>query len=72
MLWKHVPNAHHGDINQEFEMNVLKSYGRANFTRAVNEAVRIRETKGVTLNSRAEYRQPRVPRVVIEGSANVN
>ena len=53
-------------------MNVLNSYGRDNTTRLTNEAMRIREALGVLLNSRAEYRQPRVPRVVIVDSANVN
>ena len=72
VLWKHVANVHGGDINQEFEMNVLNSYGRDNTTRMTDEAMRIREARGVLLNSKAEYRQPRVPRVMIENGANVN
>ena len=39
-------------------------------TRKVNEAVRISEHKGVKLNSKAEYMQPKVPRVVIHDSVN--
>ena len=53
-------------------MNVLNSYGRDNTTRMTDEAMRIREARGVLLNSKAEYRQPRVPRVMIENGTNVN
>ena len=72
-LWKHCQNAHNGDVEQEFEMQILKTYGSDNTTRMVNEAMRIREhllKLLISLNSRAEYRQPRVPRVVIEDSVN--
>ena len=41
-------------------------------TRKVNEAIRIREYDGVKLNSKAEYRQPKAPRVMIESSTNRN
>ena len=56
-------------------MQVLNTYGSDNTTRMVNEAMRIREQLlllGICLNSRAEYRQPRVPRVVIEDNVNSN
>ena len=53
-------------------MNVLNTYGRDNTTRLTNEAMRIREALGILLNSKAEYRQPRVPRVTIESGTNVN
>ena len=51
-------------------MKILKTYGRDIMTRKVNEAVRINEHDGIKLNSKAEYRQPKVPRVVIENSVN--
>ena len=35
-------------------------HGRDNLTRKMNEAVRINNNKGVKLNSKAEYRQPRL------------
>ena len=70
VLWKHCQNEHGGDVNQEFEMKPLKTYGRDNTTRKANEAMRIREAKGVSLNSKAEYRQPKIPRVVIENIIN--
>ena len=72
MFYGNCHNSHSGDINQEFQMTILKSYGRDNLTRKVYEAVRINESEGVKLNSKAEYRQPKVPRVVIEKSANRN
>ena len=70
VLFKHSHNVHNGDPNVKYEMRALKSYGRDNLTRKTNEAVRINEHKGVKLNSRAEYRQPKIPRVVIENSSN--
>ena len=62
-------NAHNGDIH-EFEMKILTTYGRDNTTIKANEAMRINEHNGVKLNSKAEYRQPKVPRIVIENRVN--
>ena len=70
VLWKHVANEHGGDESIEFSMKVLKSYGRDNLTRKTNEAVRINNNKGVRLNSKAEFRQPSVPRLVIHRNNN--
>ena len=72
VLWKHCHNVHNGNNEQEFGMRILRNYGRDNLTRKVNEAIRIREGEGIKLNSKAEYRQPKVPRVVIENSTNRN
>ena len=69
-LWKDVANEHGGDENIKFSMKVLKSYGRDNMTRKANEAARINGNKGVRLNSKAEYRQPHVPRLVIHPNIN--
>ena len=70
VLWKHVANEHDGRDDVEFKMNVLKTYGRDNETRRSNEAVRINLNKGVRLNSKAEFRQPRVPRRVMHNNMN--
>ena len=70
VLWKHVANEHDGRDDVEFKMNVLKTYGRDNLTRKTNEAVRINNNKGVRLNSKAEFRQPRVPRLVMHTNIN--
>ena len=51
-------------------MKILKTYGRDNVTRLSNEALRILWNKGVRLNSKAEFRQPSVPRVVIHRNMN--
>ena len=56
--------------NQRFREQVLKSYGSDNTTRKTNEAVRINLNTGVRLNSKAEYRQPTVPRLAILRSSN--
>jgi len=51
-------------------MKVLKNYGRDNTTQKANEAVRITGNKAVRLNSKAEFRQPRIPRLVINENRN--
>ena len=57
-------------IEKNSKMKVLKNYGRDNTTRRSNEAMRIAGNKGVRLNSKAEFRQPRIPRLVINGNRN--
>ena len=54
----------------KFVMKILKTYGRDNLTRLSNEGVRINFNKGVRLNSKAEFRQPSIPRVVIQRNNN--
>ena len=70
VLWKHVANEHGGDTSVEFQMKVLKTYGRDNEARKANEGVRINYNKGVKLNSKAEYRQSSFPRLVIYRNMN--
>ena len=70
VLWKHVANDHDGDTSIKFVMKVLKTYGHDNTTRQSNESVRIDYNKGVRLNSKAEFRQPRIPRLVIHNNMN--
>ena len=70
VLWKHSVNDHQGSSNVNFVMKVLKTYGRDNLTRQVNEAMRINNNSGIKLNSKAEYRQPSVPRLVLHGNVN--
>ena len=70
VVWKHCVNDHQGRSDVKFQMKVLKNYGRDNTTRRSNEAMRIAGNKGVRLNSKAEFRQPRIPRLVINGNRN--
>ena len=70
MLWKHAANDHGGKKDVNFVMKVLKNYGKDNLTRKVNEAVRITNNTGIKLNSKAEFRQPTVPRLVIQRNRN--
>ena len=66
-LWKHA-KAEHGDV--KFEMEVVGCYGRDNMRRRTNEAVRIEESEGVNLNSKAEFNQPMLPRARIQRNVN--
>ena len=70
VLWKHAVNDHNGRSDVNYTMHVLKSYGRDNTTRKTNEGVRINLNTGVRLNSKAEYRQPTIPRLAILRSSN--
>ena len=70
VLWKHAANDHGGSSSVNFKMTVLKTYGRDNTTRKSNEAVRINLCRGVRLNSKAEYRQPSIPRLVLHNGSN--
>ena len=70
VLWKHCVNEHGGREDVKFVMKILKTYGRDNLTRLSNEGVRINFNKGVRLNSKAEFRQPSIPRVVIQRNNN--
>jgi hypothetical protein len=47
MMWKHSKNEHHGNKLTKFVMKVIRTYGRDNLTRKVNEAIRISSHKGV-------------------------
>ena len=38
VFWKHAANEHGGDGSVKYSMKVLKTYGRDNLTRKVNEA----------------------------------
>ena len=70
MLWKHAQNEHDGRSDVNYKMQVLKTYGTDNTTRKGNEAVRIATEGGELLNSKAEYRQPSIPRLVMRNSSN--
>ena len=69
-MWKHVQLAHQQDTNTEFHMKVLKTYGKDNLTRRVAESIRLTEHPGEKLNSKSEYRQPLVPRIVVHEGRN--
>ena len=70
VMWKHAVNDHGGRDDVDYVMEVLKNYRKDNLTRKTNEAVRITNNEGVKLNSKAEFRQPTVPRLVIQRNRN--
>ena len=56
------------DVN--YKMVVLKTYGDQNALRKTDEANRITNNPGVTLNSKAEFAQPSLPRLVVNPNRN--
>jgi hypothetical protein len=70
MMWKHALGRHEGNKEIPYKMTVLKTFGKDNIKRKVDEALRITRNKGVKLNSKAEFRQPSIPRLVILGGSN--
>ena len=65
VLWEHDKEFHGGEGETEFKMVVGRVYGRDNTRRMVNEAARIEGNDGVVMNSRNEYKQSCLPRVVV-------
>ena len=65
LLWKHDKAVHGGRGDVEYEMRVIKNFGRDNMRRKIDESVRIDSNEGVTMKSKKEYRQPTVLRVEI-------
>ena len=70
VLWKHASNDHDGRLDVEYDMTVLRTYGRNNLVRKVNEALRITNHEGVSLNSKAEFHQPSLPRLAVHRGRN--
>ena len=67
---KHSIEKHESRKDVEFYFRVRRHYGRNNLKRQVAEAVNINRREGNKMNSKAEYRQPRVPRVVVHSNMN--
>ena len=70
VLWKHASAEHGGRMDVKFKMTVLRTYGKDNTARKCDEANRITGNPGVTLNSKAEFAQPSLPRLTIERGRN--
>ena len=70
VLWKHAQLEHGGRTDVNYRMTVLKTYGKKNQERKLNEALRISGNPGISLNSKAEYCQPSLPRLVVERNRN--
>ena len=76
---KHLENTHGGrDLNEPFsdyfEIEILKAYSKALFTKCVEEGTFIASHKGEVLNSKSEWHQAKVIRTtttVIQGGAEV-
>jgi hypothetical protein len=71
-MWKHSSVDHNSDTNTKFKMKVIKTFGADNMKRKVDEALRITRNPGQNLNSKAEFRQPSLPRIVIVENRNVS
>ena len=62
---------HGGRSDVNYKMTVLKTYGKDNLGRKGNEAIRITNNPGVKLNSKAEFSQPSLPRLVVLPGRNM-
>ena len=64
-LWKHSANHHHGKCDPTmFSMQVVTSH-REPLSRQITEGVLIKTSQHPLMNSRSEYKQPRVTRVTM-------
>ena len=67
-LWKHASNEHDGRL--DYKMKLLRTFGKNNMARKVDEANRITNNPGVRLNSKAEFHQPSLLRLEIHRGSN--
>ena len=51
-------------------MKVIRTFGKNNMLRKLDEANRITGNLGVRLNSKAEFHQPSLPRLVVHRGRN--
>ena len=65
-MWKHCIQKHNGE-EQQFTMHIDRTFRRDPLLRQITEAIEINDTdEEKRMNSRAEWHQPRVPRINIE------
>ena len=65
-MWKHCVLDHDGE-EQRFSMHIDKTFKKDPLLRQITEAIAIQHTTEENrMNSRAEWRQPRVPRIRID------
>ena len=65
-MWKHCVQKHNGE-EQQFTMHIDRMFRKDAMLRQITEAIQINDTEERRrMNSRAEWHQPRVPRISIE------
>ena len=66
-LWKHLEGAHRGENkgNEIFSMKVERGFRKA-LARQISEGVAIEMSEGELLNSKSEWNNSRIPRIIIE------
>ena len=66
-LWKHLSGEHRGEEkgSEIFSMKIERGYKKA-LARQISEGVEIEMSGGTLLNSKSEWRNSRIPRIVIE------
>ena len=64
-LWKHLWESHKGRGDEIFTMSMEKSFTKP-LARQIREGVEIEMCRGTLLNSKSEWNNSRIPRIVIE------
>ena len=66
-LWKHIEGDHRGENrgNEIFIKRIEKGYKKP-LARQISEGVQIEMCEGVLMNSKAEWHNSRIPRIIIE------
>ena len=66
-LWKHLEGEHRGENkgNEIFSMRVEKGFKKA-LARQISEGVAIEMSEGILLNSKSEWNNSRIVRIIIE------
>jgi hypothetical protein len=69
---KHSVEDHGGTQDVAYQMKVTGTFGKDNMKRRVDEALRITRNPGKNLNSKSEFHQPSLPRIVVMNNRNVS
>ena len=66
-LWKHLEGTHRGENkgNEIFSMKIERGFKKA-LAHQISEGVAIEMSEGELLNSKSEWNNSRIPRIIIE------
>ena len=65
-MWKHISEAHGGEKGEEIFSMKMEAGFKKPLARQIKEGVEIEMSKGVLMNSKSEWNNSKIPRIVIE------
>ena len=65
-MWKHIWESHQGEMGDEIFTMRMEGTFRKPLARQIREGVEIELSRGILMNSKSEWNNPKIPRIVIE------